>query len=791
MKSEFQGLIGSNRPAEKSSKSLKEMVLMYLYYWPLFVVSVLLALAAGYIYLRYQVPLYSANTIINVRGETTASKSSGGAGDLITNAMQGGRSAINLDNELGRLRSARLMSLVVRNSDLNISYYRVGRFTEVDVYHDAPFRLIPKDLQDSSACLPLRLSQLTERGFTLSYGNEDNPTKQELSWNQNFTVRGNTYMLTPQTAAWNPADRYKIVWNPAMVTVYELLPKVSANVLGKTNNIVLNTTIENAKRGEDLLDKMVQVFIQMNLDDQNRDAQDKIYFIEDRLTKISEELRGEEKKEASYAGENLLVGGEASTLGIPVGQAQLEKDRITMQKTNLSVIRNALASGDGKTLPTAGVSEGTLGTLIGSYNEAILKRQALAPQVAPNSLLLKDVDDKIKSLKSSIADNLTTNIKALDLQASNYSRQGSLFRSSVSALPNKQRILGEITREKSIKENLYVYLLQKREETALSKSKVSPYEQIDLATSYGPVSPNSKSIYVYAGLLGLAIPVGIILLLAMLNDKIKGREEVINGVTGAQLAGEINHIKRSEEKYLPALKGGIVGEQFRIMRANLAFLQKGVEQQTILITSSDSGEGKSFVSLNLAAVLARTGKRVALLDFDLRKPDDSLPSSLNGKGIKDYLLGEATLAEIVQSVGEVPSLHLYPSGHVIADVGDLIVSDRADLLFAELKAQYDTIVVNTPPVGLVGDALILQKYSTLIGYVMREGYTKKKQIGYLNSLIETGKFSDTCLIYNGVRTGMKYGYYGYGYTKNNAYFETRGTNRITNVFKRKKAKALS
>jgi capsular exopolysaccharide synthesis family protein len=790
MKSEFQGLIGSNQPGGKSGRSLKETVMMYLYYWPLFVVSVMLALAAGYVYLRYQVSLYSANTIINVRGETTTNKNVQGGGDLISNAMNGGRSAINLDNELGRLRSARLMSLVVRGSDLNISYYRVGRFNEVDVYHDAPFRLIPKDLQDSSGSLALNISKLSGGGFTLSYGPEDNLQKQEVAWNQNFTIRGNTYMLTPQSTQWNGADRYKIVWNPAMITVYELLPKVTANVLGKTNNIVLNTTIENAKRGEDLLNQMVQVFIQMNLDDQNRNAQDKIYFIEDRLSKISDELKGVEKTEAGYAGQNLMVGGSASTLGIPIGQAQIEIDRIATQKSTLSMIRSALAGGEGKTLPTAGVTDGTLGGLIGSYNQALLKKQGLAGQVAPGSLILKDLDDQIRTLRSGIADNLNNNIRALDLQASNYSRQGSLFRSSVSALPDKQRVLGEISREKNIKENLYVYLLQKREETALSKSTVSPYEQIDLATSYGPVSPNHKSIYIYAALIGLALPVGIILLIGLLNDKIKSRDEVENGVK-AQLVGEINHIKRSDEKYLPALKGGIVGEQFRIIRANLNFLQKGAGQQTILVTSSGSGEGKSFVSLNLSAVLARTGKRVALLDFDLRKPDDSLPSSLSGKGLKDYLLGEASLEEMRQSVGEIPSLHLYPSGQVVADVGDLIVSDRADELFEELKGLYDVVVVNTPPVGLVGDALILQKYSTVIGYVIREGYTKKKQIGYLNSLIESGKFNNACVIYNGVRTGMKYGYYGYGYTKNNAYFETRGTNRITNVFKRKKAKALS
>ncbi|RYG47355.1 MAG: tyrosine-protein kinase family protein, partial [Chitinophagaceae bacterium] len=263
------------------------------------------------------------------------------------------------------------------------------------------------------------------------------------------------------------------------------------------------------------------------------------------------------------------------------------------------------------------------------------------------------------------------------------------------------------------------------------------------------------------------------------------REEVEN-VVKAQVVGEINHIKRQEDTLLASLKGGIVGEQFRIMRANLNFLQHSADKQVILVTSSASGEGKSFVSLNLAAVLSKSGKKVALLDFDLRKPDDSLPNSLNGKGIKDYLLGEARLEEIVQPVGELPSLHLYPSGSIIAEVGDLILSDKTDELFATLQSGYDCLVVNTPPVALVGDALILQKYSTIVGYVIREGKTKKKHLRFINSLIESKKFNNAIVIYNGVKTGMKYGYYGYGYTKNNSYFDRDGKNRILPVFKKKR-----
>jgi len=785
MKNEIQGLVQTNAGGG-GGKSIKDTVLMYLYYWPLFLVSLLLGLGAGYIILRYTVPLYAANTVINVKGETTNSRSSSGSGDLITSAMQGGRSAINLDNELGRLRSARLMTKVVRNSDLNISYYRQGRFIATDIYHDAPFRLVQKEIQDSSQKIKIKLSGLSSQGATIEYGDEENPITKQVTWNQQFAIQNNVYQLAPLTPYMNPNEQYTVVWSPVLFTVYELIPKVSVGVIGKTNNIGLNITIENARRGEDVLNRMVEEFKQMNLEDQNQYAQDKIFFIQDRLTTIAEELRGAEKTIANYQGDNLMVGDQANTVGTPIGQAQKEIDNINNQKSLISVIKGALNSPEGRVLPTAGISDGALSSLVGAYNENVLKRQSLATQVAPNSMLLKDLDDKISNLRNSISDNLANNIQALNMQANTFSRQSSQFRASVSVLPQQQRILNDITREKNIKESLYMYLLQKREETALSKSKTSPYEQIDLASSYGPVSPDKKGTFIFAGLLGLAFPVAIIFLLGMLNDKVSGRDEV-EKVVKAQVVGEINNIKRKEDQLLPSLKGGIIGEQFRIMRANLNFLQQQTEKPVILITSSASGEGKSFVSLNTAAVLAKTGKRVALLDFDLRKPDDSLPGSLNGKGIKDYLLGEARLDEIAQQVGEVTTLHLFPSGNIIAEVGDLILSEHTDKFFEELTANYDAIVINTPPVALVGDALILQKYSTIVGFVIREGKTKKKHLRFLNSLIESRKFTSTCIIYNGVKTGMKYGYYGYGYTKNNAYFDRDGKNRFIRAFKKKKS----
>lgn len=790
MASEFQNLL-KNRTAGGGSISAKDVILKYLAHWPLFLLGLLLSLGAAYIYLRYTVPTYAANTIINVKGETTTTRNnSGGGDDLIVSAMNGGRAAINLDNELGRLRSARLMEKVVRNSDLNISYYKQGNVIQTDIYHAAPFRLIERDILDSSKSITASVTGLTDWGFTLTYGSSDEQKAKAIPWNKPFYLLGNTYVMTPMASGWNKEDKYVVTWNPVYFTVYELMPKVSVNVLGKTTNIAVNVTIENAERGEEVLDKMVAQFIQMNLDDQNRAAQDKIYFIEERLGKVSGELKGVEKNLSNYQGSNLLVGGTAAgTEGTPISTASNAIAEINTQRNLLNLVKTSLQNQSNSVLPS-GIADPVLSGLIGRYNELVLTRQREAPLVTPNSLVLQDLDNQLQTLRSSLISNIITVNQGLQIQSASQARQSARFRSSMSVVPEKERVVGEIAREKSVKENLYMYLLQKREETAISKTSTSPYEQIDLATSWGPVSPKKAVIYQIAVLAGLLIPAAIVFLKNLMNEKISSRIE-LEKATDIPIVGEINHIKKIKEQPLASINGGVVGEQFRIIRANLRFLQKDVTPVVMLVTSSASGEGKSFVSLNLAAVQAKAGKKVALLEFDLRKPvEEEALSIFQGPGVTEYLNGELQIKEIVRHLPEMLGLHIFPPGKIVSGSGDLILDAKVPALFEYLKQHYDVVIVNTAPVGLVSDALILLQYCNIIGYVVRQGYTTKKDVGIVNALVQDNKFSNTCIIYNGARTGMKYGYYGNGYSKNNSYFDRNGADKVLKAAKQKRKKAL-
>jgi len=776
MSSQFQQILQPKSPAE--ARPVKDTIRRYLSYYPLFCICLFISMASAFIYLRYTVPLYRATTFINVKGETNLSKGNAGSSeaDLINKAMNGGRAVINLDNELARLRSARLMEHVVRNNALNISYYKKGAVRVTDIYEEAPFRLIEQDIQDSAASVEMKILKPTDWGVTIKYGEKENSIVKAVAWNRPFDLNGNTYLLNPQSSKWNIADVYIVRWSPVYAAVYELLPKVTVDVIGKTSNIGLWVDIENASRGEVLLDRMVSEFIQMNLDDQNKAAQDKIYFIEERLNNVSGELKGVEKELSGFQGKKLLVGGQdANVTGVPIAEANKAIADINTQLRLLALIRNTLnePASANKLLPSGlGFSDEVLSGLISQYNTLVLTRQREAPQVAGNSLVLKDLDNQIAVAKRSVVENLESISRGFRIQLANQQAQGSMFKASLSAVPEKTRVMGEISREKSVKENLYVYLLQKREEAAIAKTTSSPYEQVDAASSYGPVSPARKSVYLYAVALGLLLPAGIIFLRDALNDKISGKDE-ITAATGLSVVGEISYIKKEKDRVLPALAGGIVGEQFRGLRTNLSLLNKDVKNQVLLVTSSISGEGKSFVSQNLAVVMARAGKKVALLELDIRKPAESPLAQFHGKGLGDYLLGDAELEHIAQSIEGLPGLHIYPSGNVVTDAADLLVDGKVAALFAALQEQYDVLVINAAPVGLVSDALVLQQYATSVAYVVRQGFTPKSELAKLNTLISAGKLPRTQIVFNGLRAAKKYGY-AYGNQRQNPYFNRAG-----------------
>jgi capsular exopolysaccharide synthesis family protein len=390
-----------------------------------------------------------------------------------------------------------------------------------------------------------------------------------------------------------------------------------------------------------------------------------------------------------------------------------------------------------------------------------MERERKKPQLAANSLILKDLENQINDVRGSVLENLQNINKNLNLQQSSLEQKNSQYKAFLNSLPRKERVMQEIKRKQSITEGLYLYLLQKREEASISAGaeNVSVYKQIDKAGGFGPVEPNSTNVMIMAVLFGLLLPVGFITIGEKLNDKVSSRDDVTSKLA-VPIYGELGHLPKKNSRGILVMNRDLVGEQFRLIRTNLSLIEKNRNKQVILITSSGIGEGKSMVSLNLAAVLAIPGKKVALLEFDMRKPGitENLGYPESVKGLSNYLTGQTNdLSDIYQVSEEVETLHIYPAGEIPENPADLLLNENVVPLFELLKRRYDYIIVDTPPVALVSDAFILNKYCDTSLFVIRQRHTLKKQLDYIQDIAENNRLNHLGLIINDLKTGAKYG----------------------------------
>ncbi len=752
--------------------SVKDILKKYIAYWPVFILSFSIFIGGAILYLRKATPKYIATALILVKGE----KKSTSPEDLISTALVATKSS-NMENELQLMRSSGLMERIVLENQFNISYFILGRVKATDIYLDAPFRLIVQKITDSSKGFSVIIKSINNTGVKIEYGAKTNKKISNLNWNTPYTMDGFQFVLAPRGKAESGEGNYMAIWSPVKQTAGEIASKVTIDWLDKKTSIIkVDILIENLERGKNILDALVKEYDRSDLEEKTIASRNTIRFIDDRLDIISNELSGVEGSLENYQGRNQIINVESQSGQAFSNSNDVSKDimDLNIQKGVVQQIQSYFNNPDnpGKLVPSSlGINDPTLGSLISKYNELELKKQMEKPRLSNNSIVLKDLDNQINDVKGSVLENLQNINKNLNLQQGSLQQKNNQYKQFLSSLPRKERVMQEIKRKQSITEGLYLYLLQKREEASISagSANVSVYKQIDRAGGYGPVEPNSRNIMMVAALLGLLMPVGLIVLLDQLNDKVNTRSDITNKLA-IPILGELVNIPRRKTKGILVMNRDLYGEQFRLIRTNLALSEKTNQSQVILITSSNIGEGKSMVSLNLAAVLAVPGKKVALLEFDLRKPGIIKNLGItNIKGLSDYLSGQTIdLSEIYQVSDEIPTLHIYPAGPIPMNPADLLLNENMGPLFEVLRRRYDYVIVDTAPVGLVTDAFILNKYTDQSIYVIRQRKTLKKQLDFLNDIYVNGRLNEMGLIINDVKTGGKHGS-GYGYGENYNY----------------------
>lgn len=778
--------------SQDSGKGMQNTLAKYVAYYPLILLSLAVFIGAGYYYIRITPPKYQATTLLMI-------KNSGESGDkdLVENALQGNKQERELSNEIVLMTSGKLMQRVVDKYGYNISYFIKGRVLTTDVYKAAPFRLIVKDLKDSLSTVRINLKNLSGKGGTMSFGKKEDASSVPFTWNKPFAHRNNTYVLVPQQVpSFDATAEYIAEWRPVADAAGALLGKFKVEPQDKHSNVLsLGLITQNLQRSVDILNSICTEYNLSDIEERNKLSESTVRFIDERLSVIAGELKGVEGNLENYQDSRNLIDiksqadqsfQNANTISNSIKELNIKQGVVAM----ISGYFNNNSS-SGKLVPSSmGLEDPTLAALIAQYNELQLRKDREAPLVGPNNLMIQDMNNQLSNLKTSILESLNGISRTLRLQESQLQGHNTQYRQFLSSVPHSERVMQEIKRKQGITEGLYLYLLQKREEAAISSTSasVSHYKQVDPAYGFGPVEPNKLNIYLCATLLGLFLPIGFVYSKDLFNNKIESREEITRQ-TAVPIVGDVVNMPKVKHRILSPKSRNLLGEQLRSIRTNLFFLFKG--KQTFLVTSSTAGEGKSTISINLASVLATPGKKVALLEFDIRKPSISNTFGFdNDKGITDYLNGEiSNLASIKKSTEQMPGLHVYPSGSLPTNPADVLLSNKIAELFAQLKKEYDFIVVDSAPAGMVSDPFLLEGYCDATLFIVRQRYTQKKQLQFINDLYESQKLSNMVIVLNDVKTGGRYGYYGYGYDNKDGYYGSERKNGAK-VFSWRKGKKL-
>jgi tyrosine-protein kinase Etk/Wzc len=743
------------------------MFFKYLVYLPLFIISTAAAVTVAYMYIRYKVPIYTSSISILINDN---SKGGSPSDDMMLEQLTLYKKKANLANEIEILKSRNMMERVVRSLALNVVYYSEGKVKKSEFYGKGTgIRAEVTGVKDSTESFGLVLEK-KGNNIIASYDN-----KMEKLQNGSILQLSNGAMkVFAEPGSLNAGYKYFITWVPVSSMAAGLAGALNVSQLNRDASILrLTINTEMPEKGKDVLNSLVTEYRQRNIEEKNRVADNTIQFIDERLGIIYHELGDIEGGKEGFQQRHSLINIETQSQqeSLELTEVRKKLDDAEVQLQVMDLIKSYISNPARKfeLVPSnLGITDFTLNKLITAYNELQLKRSEELRSVPEAHPAVRVMDNQLEKIRTSIIENLNNIRSTAQLLTNKVKGEYQSLIGKVRAVPGQQREFTEIMRQQGIKEKLYLYLLQKREESAITRaSAVGNAAAIDDAVSGGsPVSPNSTNIYRLAFIIGLVVPIAFIYVRDLLNDKIVTRNDLAKA-TDTPVVGEVAHHTSMTRKFVVGMKDrSILAEQFRILRTNLQFLLTSAPSKNpvILVTSTVAGEGKTFCSMNMAAVWAVAGKKTVILELDLRKPKISKALNLQRDiGLTNYILGNAKKEDLPQPNSEVPNLYIIGAGPIPPNPSEMIMDSRMDELFTYLRANFEIIIIDSAPVGLVSDSKILAKYADATLYVVRQRYTVKKQLVFVDDLHKNKILPNMGLIVNDVKIGGANSYYGYGY----------------------------
>ena len=747
------------------------------WYW--FVLTLSITVTAGFLYLRYTTPMFAMYSSLLMEQD----KNDPAQSLLSKIDPENDKSRVNLFNEKVILQSQDMILKVVDSLNLNIRYWAIGRVKETELYKECPIAIEFDKDGFLAGQRQITIRQIVEGQFELIEGE------------QSERVLYGTWIKRP----WG---RFKILYvegpdvNKGFLDATDFIVQIEHpdNATGRiggtfgvelqdgrTSLLDLNYVDNIRERGVDFLNTLIHFYKENELKNVNYTAEKTREFIQERKANISNELQALDSMTVDIQKNNDVVDVQAETSELmskrSVSEGRMEE--LSSRKQIINGLKNSLEMTFGneyEIIAGADITDQNLDALIKQYNQAVSEYGVLSRNWGKAHPQLLEKESEIASIRKRILDAANKVLKNINREIALVQENEREVTERIRKAPQIDKEIKDVNRNYPVLQNIYLLLYQKLVENEISvyastgKSKVvvAPY-----ATGT-PISPVPKRIYMMMVLLGLLVPGSIIVLREVLNNKVINEND-IESQTSIPLIGSIGRVEDTDRRENtivvgPHVRTG-VAEQFRLIRANLEFMSATKNNRVYMITSSTSGEGKSFISINMGITMTLAKKRVIILEFDLRKPKIAQYLGIpNDGGISGYLAGMCGLESVIKASGIHENLYIANCGPIPPNPGELLVSDKTRQFFEELQEMFDVIIIDTAPIGMVSDALILSQYASTNLFIIRQSYTIKDQVRMFDVLHKDGKIQNPAIIFNGVEFLRKYGYgyggssgYGYGY----------------------------
>lgn len=769
--------MAENRTKNYADKgdAIKGILYKYLAKWHWFALSLIITFTAALLYLRYTPKLYLSEAKISVLNQNKGI-------DFTANLFS--KSSVNLDKEMRIIKSYPIIEQVVLNQDLTVSYFNEGKVLTTEL-NSLPIDFV-KTIDNKNISYASYRIEITEKGFIIYEGVSEkglsfpNFTTLNVKHSLPFELNPNQYEVNEKYFG----QVYLVNFVPVSAATRGLMGSILVSSLGESTGMLsLKHVSQNKQKNERILNELIEVYNQDGINDRQLGSLRTLQFIDARFESLSGELDSLETDIKEFKQDNQIVSIEAqASSGVSkLSAAQEQYFQLENQLLLLDLMEEILRSSKSELdlLPTNMISGESVNGLVTSYNELVLEAMKYGVSAGSNNPQLVTLKNNLSDLKSNIFASIEANRAQLEATKAKLDTKNRGINAEIFSIPEKEKSFLTIKRQQEIKQELYIYLLQKREEAAVTYAITEPtIKVVENALSFGgAISPNTNSIYTRAILAGFGIPFAILYLIFILDTKLKDRSNIEQVTSDIPIISELpKNKKKNDLLFLSPNDNSNHAEAFRIMSYNLNYIlpSKNNDMGKVLyVSSSIKGEGKTYVSVNLSLAFSSLNKKVLLIGGDLRNPQihSYLGRDKNVEGLSNYLYDTDFdwRKALVKGFERHPNHDILFSGTIPPNPANLLTNGRLDKLLEEAKLEYDFIIVDNAPTILVTDTMLTSYLADANVYVTRADYTEKKLIYYAKELSDTGKLKNMVFVVNALDKkysgyGYKYGYnYGYGY----------------------------